>query len=73
MVLNRDFPNYRTRFWTRTSGGLRRTRHAGRDSPRFERLRFTHPTTGTTLEVEAPLPPDILAVLEELRKYRAAK
>jgi 23S rRNA pseudouridine1911/1915/1917 synthase len=37
------------------------------------RLRFTHPTTGKMLEVEAPLPPDILAVLEELRKYRAVK
>ena len=35
------------------------------------RLRFLHPATGDLLEVEAPLPADIAAVLEELRIYRA--
>lgn len=34
------------------------------------RLRFTHPETGATLEIEAPLPSDMTAVLEELRTYR---
>ena len=34
------------------------------------RLRFLHPATGEPLEVEAPLPPDIAAVLAELRHYR---
>ena len=37
------------------------------------RLRFLHPATGEPLEVEAPLPPDITAVLDELRKYRTVK
>ncbi len=35
------------------------------------RLRFTHPETGQPLAVEAPLPADILAVLDELRAFRA--
>ena len=35
------------------------------------RLRFTHPRTGQPLEVEAPLPADMAAVLEELRQYRS--
>ncbi len=35
------------------------------------RLRFTHPATGQVMEIEAPLPSDIAAVLEELRAYRA--
>ncbi|MBU4273269.1 MAG: RluA family pseudouridine synthase [Planctomycetes bacterium] len=35
------------------------------------RLRFTHPATGQAMEIEAPLPSDIAAVLEELRAYRA--
>ena len=34
------------------------------------RLRFTHPDTGKPLEVEAPLPDDMAAVLVELREYR---
>lgn len=34
------------------------------------RLRFVHPATGKPLEIEAPLPPDIVAVLAELRAYR---
>jgi 23S rRNA pseudouridine1911/1915/1917 synthase len=37
------------------------------------RLRFAHPTTGEPLEIEAPLPADITAVLAELRGYRRAK
>ena len=35
------------------------------------RLKFTHPRTGQPLEVTAPLPPDLTAVLEELRQYRS--
>ncbi len=35
------------------------------------RLRFTHPATGQVMEIEAPLPSDVVAVLEELRAYRA--
>ena len=34
-------------------------------------LRFTHPATGRPMEIEAPLPADIAAVLAELREYRA--
>lgn len=34
------------------------------------RLRFTHPDTAKPLEVEAPLPADMAAVLAELRAYR---
>lgn len=34
------------------------------------RLRFLHPTTDQTLEIEAPLPADISAVLDELRRWR---
>jgi 23S rRNA pseudouridine1911/1915/1917 synthase len=34
------------------------------------RLRLGHPATGEPLEVEAPLPADIAAVLAELRAYR---
>ena len=34
------------------------------------RLRFEHPRSGKMLEIEAPLPADMEAVLEELRKYR---
>jgi 23S rRNA pseudouridine1911/1915/1917 synthase len=35
------------------------------------RLKFAHPESGIILEIEAPLPADIMSVLEELRKYRA--
>jgi len=35
------------------------------------RLKFAHPDTGEPLEVEAPLPTDMDAVLAELRAYRA--
>ncbi len=38
--------------------------HAGR-------IKFTHPATGETMQVVAPLPDDMAAVLEELRKYRS--
>lgn len=34
------------------------------------RLKLNHPTTGEPLEFTAPLPPDIEAVLTELRAYR---
>ena len=37
------------------------------------RLRFLHPVSGEVIEVSAPLPADIAAVLAELRKYRAVK
>ncbi len=36
------------------------------------RLRLTHPEDGTPLEVEAPLPSDIRAVLDALRRCRSA-
>jgi len=35
------------------------------------RIAFTHPGTNQRLEVEAPLPPDLMTVLEELRQYRS--
>lgn len=35
------------------------------------RLRLVHPKTGAPMEIEAPLAPDIAAVLEELRRYRS--
>jgi 23S rRNA pseudouridine1911/1915/1917 synthase len=34
------------------------------------RLRFVHPTSGQPMEIEAPLPADMSAVLAELRQYR---
>ena len=34
-------------------------------------IQFTHPQTGHIQEVEAPLPADMAAVLEELREYRS--
>ncbi len=34
------------------------------------RVKFTHPATAGPLEIEAPLPDDILSVLAELREYR---
>ena len=34
------------------------------------RLRFAHPETGRTLQIEAPLPGDIAGVLAELRAFR---
>jgi 23S rRNA pseudouridine1911/1915/1917 synthase len=34
------------------------------------RLRINHPATGQRLELEAPLPADLEAVLDELRRYR---
>lgn len=37
-----------------------------------QRLRFAHPATGEHMEIEAPLPADIAAVLAELRAYRSA-
>ncbi len=37
------------------------------------RLRFAHPATGVPLEIEAPLPADITAVLTELREHRRAR
>ena len=36
------------------------------------RLKFTHPETGRPLQIEAPLPADMAAVLTELRAYRGA-
>ncbi len=35
------------------------------------RVRFEHPTTGQPLEIEAPLPEDIAATIDALRKHRA--
>ncbi len=34
------------------------------------RLKFAHPMTGETLEIEAPLPDDLGQVLEQLRRWR---
>jgi len=36
------------------------------------RLRFTHPFSGERLEIEAPLPDDMAAVLAELQAYRSS-
>jgi 23S rRNA pseudouridine1911/1915/1917 synthase len=35
------------------------------------RLRFTHPTKRTLLDVEAPLPVEFTRTLEALRRFRA--
>jgi 23S rRNA pseudouridine1911/1915/1917 synthase len=35
------------------------------------RLEFAHPATGHCIAIEAPLPADITAVLDELRAYRS--
>jgi len=35
-----------------------------------QRIRFQHPRDGQEMQIEAPLPADILAVLTELREYR---
>ncbi len=37
-----------------------------------QRLRFLHPRSGERMEIEAPLPADIAAVLAELRRFRSA-
>ena len=37
------------------------------------RLRFVHPSTGKSIEIEAPLPDDIAATLCGLREYRSVK
>lgn len=34
------------------------------------RLKFTHPTSRRSIEIEAPIPDDMLAVLAELREFR---
>ena len=39
----------------------------GRQFLHSTRLRFTHPETGETVDVSSPLPPDLEAVLEQLR------
>jgi 23S rRNA pseudouridine1911/1915/1917 synthase len=36
------------------------------------RLAFAHPRTGERVEVEAPLPPDLAAAIERLRRGDAA-
>jgi 23S rRNA pseudouridine1911/1915/1917 synthase len=38
-----------------------------------QRLRFTHPETGQSIEIEAPLPADMTGVLDELRQWRKLK
>ena len=35
------------------------------------RLRFVHPETSQTMDIEAPLPEDMAGVLAALREYRA--
>lgn len=35
-----------------------------------QRIRFLHPATGEPIEIEAPLPQDMISVLDELRAYR---
>lgn len=37
------------------------------------RLRFQHPKTGSFIEVEAPLPPDMRRTLDALRRYRPVR
>jgi len=59
-----------------TRGELRRdqtdkTLLLGRQALHARRLKFLHPRTGATIEVEAPLSVDITNVIEELRKSRA--
>jgi 23S rRNA pseudouridine1911/1915/1917 synthase len=61
-----------------TRGELRRDREdstllLGRQALHARRLKFLHPRTGATIEVEAPLSADILGVLEEMRLSRAKK
>lgn len=36
------------------------------------RIRFVHPGTGEPMEIEAPIPSDLAAVLDELRQFRKA-
>ncbi len=50
----------------RVYGALRNDIGAPRTFLHASRLRFTHPRTGERMEVEAPLPSDLLAVLERL-------
>ena len=58
-----------------TRGEIRRDPQDGlvlldRQALHARRLQFAHPHTGEPMEVEAPLPADILAVLDELRRFR---
>ena len=43
----------------------------GRQALHAFRLRFAHPRTGEPIQIEAPLPADMLGVLAELRQWRA--
>ncbi|HEX6732951.1 MAG TPA: RluA family pseudouridine synthase [Pyrinomonadaceae bacterium] len=43
-----------------------RIRNLGRHFLHAERLSFTHPTTGRRVDFEAPLPPELMALLDEL-------
>jgi 23S rRNA pseudouridine1911/1915/1917 synthase len=58
-----------------TRGEIRRDPSDGlvlldRQALHARRLRFTHPKTGERMEIEAPLPTDMQAVLDSLRQYR---
>ena len=61
-----------------TRGEIRRDPHddlilLARQALHARRLRLAHPKTGEPMEIEAPLPADMAAVLDELRSYRALK
>ncbi len=45
----------------------------GRHFLHAARLRFSHPTTGEEVKFEAPLPPELAAVLERLRRYHTKR
>jgi 23S rRNA pseudouridine1911/1915/1917 synthase len=50
----------------RTYGATRADLAAPRNFLHAKRLRFSHPRTGESIEVEAPLPPDLRSVLDRL-------
>lgn len=59
-----------------TRGEIRRDPDDGlvllrRQALHARRLKFTHPSTGRPLQIEAPLPGDVSEVLAELRAFRA--
>jgi 23S rRNA pseudouridine1911/1915/1917 synthase len=59
-----------------TRGEIRRDPADGlvlldRQALHARRLKFQHPDDGRTLEIEAPIPADMQAVLTELRSYRS--
>ena len=54
----------------RSTAGLARELGLGRPFLHSHRLQFTHPITGTSIDVTDPLPDDLASALEAARAWR---